>query len=271
MLRSTLVLASSLVTLAACADAPDAGGRGGGGGKADGELTTLSFDADWNEVADGPLVAGSSIRIAYDLDRMTECKSSTGGSEVWGVTGFASFDGGAPKTFGVTRLDNGRVVPVEPELELPAGASHVELWFQINDRFGCNAYDSNEGANYGFDLEHTAGTSVLAFEADFSEDLPAVAAGDQVIVHYDPERLSQCAGSSGGHAVWGVTGFYQVDGGAVKQLAVGRADGSTLVAADPQLTVPRGSDLALWFEATNIWGCHAIDSDLGANYHVAIH
>ena len=51
---------------------------------------------------------------------------------------------------------------------------------------------------------------------------------------------------------------------------VSRADGETLVASDPQVTVPRGHDLALWFEATSVWGCHAYDSAYGANYHVTI-
>ncbi len=51
---------------------------------------------------------------------------------------------------------------------------------------------------------------------------------------------------------------------------VSRADGSSLVAADPTIAVPRGHDLALWFEATNLWGCHAWDSANGANYHATI-
>jgi uncharacterized protein YraI len=264
-----LFLATALATFG-CADTPDPA-SGGAGGKADGDLTVLAFDSAWNETADGPLIAGSPIRIAYDLDRLTACRGETNGSEVWAVGGFASFDGGDPVTFALSRLDNGTVVALEPELEIPARATKVELWFTNNNRWGCNAYDSNEGANYVFDIEQRAGVAVAAFEADFSEDLPAtVPAGDQLVIHYAPERLAECAGSSGGIAQWSITASYQVDGGTVKKLLVTRADGAELVASDPEITVPRGSSVALWFDATSRWGCHAFDSNYGANYQIAI-
>ncbi|MBA3392385.1 MAG: hypothetical protein H0T89_07060 [Deltaproteobacteria bacterium] len=264
-----MFVATALVTFG-CADAPGPD-EGGPGGKADGELTTLAFDDDWSETADGPLVAGLPIRIAYDLDRLTACRGSTNGSEVWAIGGHASFDGSTPVVFPVTRLANGRVVAVESELEIPARATSVELWFTNHNRWGCNAYDSNEGANYTFDIEQRANTAVAAFEADGSEDLPAsVRAGDQLVLHYAPERLDECAASTAGNAAWSVTASYQVDGGTVKKLLVTRANGSELVAADPEITLPRGADLALWFEANNRYGCHVYDSNNGANYHLRI-
>lgn len=270
MLRSTKLLATALVTLAACAEAPDPE-TAGPGGKADGELTTVTFAGDWSETADGPIVAGLPIRIDYDLDRLTACRGSTAGSDVWGITGFAQFDDGEPQAFEVTRLVDGRAVRAPIELDIPARAARVQLWFQNANRWGCSAYDSNEGANYAFDIEARADVAFAAFAADGTEDLPRmVTAGDQLVVHYEPERLAECAGSTGGNAAWSVTLSYQVDGGAVKKLLATRADGPDLVAADPEITVPRGRDLAVWFEATNRWGCHAYDSDGGANYHIAI-
>ena len=271
MLRSTKFLAAALVTLVACADAPDDDATGGPGGKADGDLTELTFADDWSERASGPLVAGLPVRIEYDLDRLTACRGFTNGSDVWAITGFASFDGGEPQTFEVTRLVDGRAVAVEAELEIPARAASVELWFTNTNRWGCNAYDSNEGANYRFDIDARPDVAYAAFTADGAEDLPRmVYAGDQLLVHYEPERLAECAGSTGGNAAWSVTLNYQVDGGAVKQVLVTRAQGPDLVPADPEITLPRGRDLALWFEATNRWGCHAYDSNDGANYHIAI-
>lgn len=271
MLRTNLLLATALVTFAGCADTPGADDVAGGGGKADGTLTTVKFTETFSETATGPIVAGSAIRIDYDLDRLTECRGSTNGSEVWSVTGHAKF-GTTVTEFALTRLDSGRVVPLKPELEIPSTATSVELWFTNNNRWGCNAYDSNDGANYAFDVEARAGGgAVLAFDADFSESQSdALHAGDSVVIHYAPERLSQCAGSTGGRAAWGITGFYQVDGGTPKAVLVARAEGSTLVASDPTITVPRGSDLAVWFEATSVWGCHAVDTDYGANYHFDI-
>jgi hypothetical protein len=273
MFRSTLL--ATLVVTGACVAESDSSPTGGGsGGKADGDLATIVFDVDWNEtVVDGPLVAGRAIRVDYDLDRLNACRGSTNGSEVWGVTGYASFDGAPAQTFGVSRLDSGgRVRPVTAEIEIPSGTERVAMWFSISNRWGCIAYDSNDSANYDFAVETGAGgaTGVLSFDADWSETFDRVAAGDTVIVHYDPSRLAECAGSSGGYPQWSVTGYYQVDGGAVRSLAVTRADGAELVAADPSFVVPGGRDLALWFEATNRWGCHAYDSEYGANYHVAI-
>lgn len=270
MSRSMTSLSFALVTLVACADAPDPNGSQNGGGKADGDLTTVTFSADWRESADGDITAGSPVIIDYDLDRLTACRGSTNGSDVWAITGYAQFDGGSPQSFAVTRIVDGRTVPVAVELDIPARASKVQFWFSENNRWGCNAYDSNEGANYAFDIAQRANLSVAAFEAD-REDLPrTIKSGDQLVVHYDPSRLAECAGSTGGMAAWSVTLFYQVDGGAKKQLLVTRANGPDLESSDPEVTVPRGDDLAMWFEAVNRWGCHAYDSAFGANYHIAI-
>jgi len=271
MVRSSFLLATALATFTGCADTPDPDRAGGAGGKADGTTTTVTFSEDFLESADGPIVAGGAIVVDYDLDRLTACRGSTNGSEVWGITGWAKFGPSEPKQFALTRLEAGRVVAVRAELEVPATATSAELWFTTNNRWGCNAYDSNEGANYRFDVEPRGDAAVLVFDADFNETQSSVIrAGDQVVLHYEPERLARCAGSTGGRAAWGITGYYQVDGGAVKQLMVTRAEGASLVAADPQFTAPRGSDLAVWFEATSVWGCHEIDSDYGGNYHFEI-
>src|SRR5262249_25812900 len=114
-----------------------------GGGKGDGTTATLTFANNFTETQDGDLVAGGSVRIVYDLDRLTSCRSESGGSPQWGVSGWAKFDSDAPDasphTFAVSRLDGSSVVPVTPDLELPASATRVALWFTINDRDGCVA------------------------------------------------------------------------------------------------------------------------------------
>jgi len=269
--RMNRVVATALVTLAACAQAPDPDRASGSGGKADGGATRLVFSEDFSEGADRPLVAGDTITISYDLDRITDCRGSTGGSEVWGTTAHVKI-GSTVVDYALSRLANGRVAPVTPELQLPSTATSIELWFSTSNRWGCIAYDSNDGANYRFEVAPRAhGGAVLAFDADFSESQSAaLEAGDSVVLHYAPERLATCAGSTGGRAAWGITGYWKVDGGEVHSLMVARAQGSELVAADPSITVPPGRELQLWFEATSVWGCHAYDSDYGANYRFAI-
>ena len=63
---------------------------------------------------------------------------------------------------------------------------------------------------------------------------------------------------------------YQVDAGPVESVLVTTANGLELVAADPEIVVPSGHDLTVWFEGVNVWGCHEYDSDYGANYHFSI-
>lgn len=268
----SLLFTTSLASLAACAaDGQDASNGGAAGGKADGDTAALTFADDWSETLRGDLIAGSPVRISYDLDRLQDCRGSSGGSDVWGVSGYASFDGGEPITFAISRLDAGVVKPVAAEIEIPATAHSVALWFAINNRWGCIAYDSNASANYAYDIAPSTRGPVLAFNADFTESQSdAIHAGTQAIVHYEPERLVQCAASSGGYAKWSVTMHYKVDGSAEKTTLVSRADGADLVAADPALLVPRGHDLEVWFSATNTYGCHAYDSNLGGNYHYVI-
>ena len=267
MLRTTALLLPFVV---ACATSPDGGGQGGGG-KADGETPTISFKKDYTENVSGSLLAGSPVRVQYDPDRLPDCHESSGGSDRWGISGYAMFDGGEPKAFAVTDIRDGSTVPVTAEIEIPANTENMEIWFETTSATGCHAYDSNFGDNYSFAVDGGDFRAVLAFDADgtFTQD-GAIHAGDEVVVHYDPERLRECAASTGGHVAWGVTGYWQVDGGTVHSLQVGEVSGTTLVAGDPAFTAPRGSDIALWFEATNIYGCHAYDSNYGDNFHAKI-
>jgi hypothetical protein len=179
----TLCFATTCASLVGCvSDSSDDAVTAGASGKADGSTATITFADDWSETVRGDLVAGSPIRIHYDLDRLHDCRGSTNGSEVWGVTGHASFDGGAPVTFIVSRLDGGTVRPLAADLEIPASAVRVELWFSISNRWGCIAYDSNDNANYEYALDASPRGPVLSFEADFSESQSGeLRAGSQAI------------------------------------------------------------------------------------------
>ncbi len=268
MLR--LASLSSLL-VAACAADPHTAGSTAGEGKADGTEPTIAFAGDFTQTVTGALLAGSPVRVQYSLDRVTACKAESNNSDVWGATGYAVFDTGEQTSFSVSRLDTGHTVPVDAEVQLPAAATSVAFWFTSTNEWGCIAYDSNYGANYGFSIDRHGLGAVLDFGGDwsFSQSGP-VHAGDQIVVHYTPDRLSQCYALSNEMAAWGIPAHWQVDGGTVNDVMAARPDGSQLVAADPVITVPRGHDLALWFEATSIYGCHAWDSAYGANYHVTI-
>jgi hypothetical protein len=240
-------------------------------GKADGQQVTVTFAEDFSETTDGPLVAGHRVRIRYDLERATACRGFTNGSDAWGVSGSASFDGGDPVVFEVSRIVDGTTTAVTSELAIPHGASRVELWFENTDVFGCHAFDSNEGANYAFAIERNDDLAVLSFDGDFGETQSgALQANGRVVLHYDPVRLEQCAASSGGMAKWSITAHYAIDGGPEKTTLVTRADGPDLVASDPTIAIGSGRELSLWFDATSVFGCHAVDTNFEANYRFAI-
>lgn len=265
---STLFIATQLAT--ACATDP-ADQTATGGGKADGTNASLTFKSDFTETQSGTLTAGSTVRVSYALDRLQECRTESGGHDQFGVSGYAQFDDAAPVAFAVSRLADGKAVPVTADVQIPASASKVQFWFAINDTTGCIAYDSNENANYAYDIDRHGLGAVLSFDATGTPSASgALHAGDKVVVHYDPARLADCQASSGGRAVYSITGYWSVDGGAQHSLYVTRTDGDSLEAGDPEITLPQGSDLALYFDTTSIYGCHAYDSANGANYHFAI-
>jgi len=266
MLRASLV-----VFLAACATNPGSPSNGGGGGKADGSEPTITFGADWSNKVSGTLLAGSPVRVRYSLDRVQSCRGESNNSDVWGATGYAVFDDGTQTSFAVSELVGGKTTAVDAEVELPASSSSVSFYFTANNEWGCISYDSNYGNNYAFAVDRHGLGATLDFGEDGSfAQTDAVHAGDKIVVHYAPQRLQQCQAQSNEMAAWGITLHWQVDGGEVHDTYAARPDGTFLAPADPVITVPRGHDLALWFEATSVYGCHAYDSDYGANYHVAI-
>lgn len=137
------------------------------------------------------------------------------------------------------------------------------------------------GSSAGVDLHSAKGASAsasasadtrltLRFAADGSAPTSSpLVVGDSVTVSYDVARLTSCRGdtNSGGPG-WAITGFYRFNGGAVTTFNAGGANASGAPAAPLQLS--QAGDLELWFQNTDMWGCSAYDSNLGANYHVRV-
>ncbi|HEY3806919.1 MAG TPA: DUF6209 family protein [Kofleriaceae bacterium] len=234
---------------------------------------TIAFQAGYTETTTGALVAGSTVRVTYDLSRLETCDAESDGIAVWGTTGYAQFDDGTTVALTVSELQGTAVVPVAADLVLPASATSVAFWFTQTNEWGCVAYDSDFGQNYTFELQASGAAAVVDFPTDPSApptQSNPIHAGDQIVVHYDPDRLSRCYALENEQPAWQVMMYWQVDGGAVQSALASRIDGDELVAADPLVTVPPGADLAMWFEATSAYGCDAWDSAYGANYHFAI-
>lgn len=110
------------------------------------EAATLTFRGDWTQSLTGTLTAGSQVRVVYDVARLAQCRGESNGYQLWSITGYYRFNGGAAQSFAVTT--SGAAAPAV--LTLPDTEGTLELWFQNNNRWGCNAWDSNYGRNYAY-------------------------------------------------------------------------------------------------------------------------
>ncbi|MCE9571856.1 MAG: DUF6209 family protein [Deltaproteobacteria bacterium] len=105
----------------------------------------LIFAPDFSETQNGGISPGRALRVEYDARRLTACRNSQNGHDLWdigahvrwlpsGATELASVHSGAA-TFAV-----------------PLDARGVEIWFENTASQGCQAWDSNMGANYRYDV-----------------------------------------------------------------------------------------------------------------------
>jgi hypothetical protein len=260
-----------------CAQSERGGGArsGEGGDKTDqqtaGGTTVITFDGDWNEKASGPIRAGHRVIVRYDISRLPGCTGGMYGQPAYRVMGNYLVDGGEPRLFEVSKVENGELVAAEAAIEVPRGRE-LTFFFHVSNRWGCMEYDSNFGENYHFPIE-SAGTGKLAvvtFDVDGVAQSEAIRGGGEVIVHYDPARLSGCRATYNGLPAWNITAFMSVDGAEPTTFEVTRAEGGERVASDPTLAVPFGRDLAFWFFISDRYGCNQYDSNDGQNYHFAI-
>ncbi len=119
-----------------------------------GEAGTLTFGADFQVKVTGTLEKGKKVRVAYDANRLTACRGDFNGKPGWTITGYWKIGDGAVHSFeaGGFSPSNGTDQPV---LALDRSGD-LQVWFQNNSRWGCDAYDSNFGSNYHFAVQGAA-------------------------------------------------------------------------------------------------------------------
>ncbi len=106
------------------------------------------------------------------------------------------------------------------------------------------------------------GEATVTFGADWSENVSGVLVeGGKLTIAYDDTRLASCRGTQGGVPQYAVTAHYRLGGEEGSVVVAGLTNGQS-----PTVELEGSGELELWFEATNKWGCHAWDSDLGQNY-----
>jgi hypothetical protein len=119
-------------------------------------------------------------------------------------------------------------------------------------------------------IDGAAVTFTSAFDTQVT-GAPSVGSG--LRIDYALDRLPECRGAfNSGAPAWDITGFYSENGGAAKTFAVTdlSPDGKSRVPKPARLEPSQAGDLAIWFQATNRWGCVAYDSNLNKNYHLTV-
>lgn len=106
----------------------------------------IVFAADHGETQHGALVPGGQVRLEYDVNRLTTCRNSRNGMDLWDLTAHVRWE---PSGEGLSAsIKHGTMIVDVPR----TGARRMAVWFENTAVPGCQAWDSNLGANYGFDV-----------------------------------------------------------------------------------------------------------------------
>ncbi len=114
-------------------------------------IATLSFNGGWTEAQHGAIVGGDQLEVDYDLGRLATCRDTHNGFRFWNLDAYAQFQPSGQIVSGTVVGSNGTsIFPVPFVTDVPAGTTSVALWFHNWSPTGCDAWDSNYGANYVF-------------------------------------------------------------------------------------------------------------------------
>jgi hypothetical protein len=105
----------------------------------------LVFSGDFAETQIGGIVPGGEVRVEYDVARLPTCRHTRNGWQLWDIRAHLRWE------------PSGEVVGASvgagaATFSVPTGARRAVLWFENTSADGCQAWDSNFGANYEFDV-----------------------------------------------------------------------------------------------------------------------
>ncbi len=225
---------------------------------------SISFLGDWNIARNGLFIEGGTARVTYDAARLPQCRGEVNGNPAWSITGFAQVNDGPIQSFeaGGSSPSGGTAQPV---VQLPT-AGRVAFWFQVTNRWGCSAWDSNFGRNFVYEV---APQPRIVFDKAWNETvvgMPGSAPG--LLIDYDLSRLPSCRATYAGLPTWEVLVWWRFDGGAVQYTPVTKVvNQNERVAAPALIGIPSGArEIELWFKVSDRSGCVQYDSDYGRNY-----
>jgi hypothetical protein len=227
-----------------------------------GSPPTLTFGQNWTVALAGQPNVGGPLRIVYDVSRLPQCRGAS-----WAITGYTMTNHGPIQSFTLANASTVGSV-AETQLNLTTGGD-LEIWFQVTDSTGCNAWDSNLGWNF-----HTKvwQDPTLTFKTDWTQSLyGTLRGGSTLMVDYDIGRLPQCRAMYMNYNSWDVSVHYRFDGGAenfaLLTLGYGEFNSQYQRQVPAFIPVPVGAHtLEMWFVNGDRKGCVTYDSQYGQNY-----
>lgn len=124
---------------------------------------TLEFRADGQNVQRGVIVAGGKLTIDYELSRLAQCFGSTyQGSPAWSTSTYARFSPGGQTVTGLVTQPvyepgvGTRIAKRTVDLDVPSGATGLELWFATGGVSCETHWDSDFGKNFRFSVASDA-------------------------------------------------------------------------------------------------------------------
>ena len=149
--------ASLALGLSGCSGAgPDLEDMAGELGQASTAEATVVFHGDYTTEVRGALERGKRLKVLYASSR-ARCQATYAGRPAWSVTAWYRWNGGEVRSVQVAGLRPDGPGAGAPEPGIPLDSTgDLEMWFQNNDRYGCNNFDSDYGKNYHFRVAPSA-------------------------------------------------------------------------------------------------------------------
>ena len=122
---------------------------------------TITFTKDFRQLVHGNLEPGNPLVILYDAERLSNERSVDNGTKAWTIRVFYKFteqgeihltDLWSETGEILTKLGDepGEGTMMNCNIDLPADADHLTLWFLNTGKSGAQFWDSNFGRNYIF-------------------------------------------------------------------------------------------------------------------------
>ncbi|MCP3138050.1 DUF6209 family protein [Pyxidicoccus xibeiensis] len=232
--------------------------------------SVITFNADWTIAASGQLLEGGQVQVAYDVNRLPDCRTTLpDGSPSWSITGHYRINGGPPGSFDLAGLPTTGAPPVIP---LPTPGT-LELWFKVSGD-NCERYDSHYGTNFPFTihpLNPSAPATILFQEGWVEFVVGTLKQGQPFVIDFDLDRLPECRLLYNGAPTWDVGVRYRFNNGVYGEKSVTQVSGYSRTGTPVTIIPPAGaSSVSVWFENWDRGSCRRWDSNLGANYHFSL-